>query len=209
MRSSLGACAVILAACGSNSVLPLGADAGVSPSDAAGVDATSLDAATPLDATLADAAGIDAQANDAGVLADGGVCAAVAEACSMGSPPCCGRLDCVPSGMFLVCGHMNGAAIGAACKSDQDCAFVCANNGPFTGGYCTEPIAECAANRPDGGDFNCPSGSVCVNGAFMVANRPDLCAKECAMDNDCRTAEGYHCCPFRGTGVCWPGHGCP
>jgi hypothetical protein len=72
------------------------------------------------------------------------------------------------------------------------------------------PIAECAANTPDAGDFNCPSGSVCYNGAVIPGlNSPDLCLKGCQTDNDCRSAEGYHCCPFRRGNVCFPAGACP
>jgi hypothetical protein len=85
-------------------------------------------------------------------------------------------------------------AVGDPCTSSGQCADqLCITGAPFSGGYCTQHIAEC----PGPGDVPgpCPAGSACVNPG-SAATGGDYCAKLCAADGDCRVAEGYKCCPW-------------
>jgi hypothetical protein len=201
-RASITGLLLLLVACSSPRV-SLGNEHDASNVDAR-VDATDADGSTHADAEPPDGAAVDA-----GI--DAGACATAAQWCAQ--EPCCSGLACVAPGQngFTVCENAGGAAVGAPCKADSDCAFRCLLDPRFPGGYCTLPIAECAAGgSPDAGDFNCPSGSVCLNGTPLAGlNAPDLCLKFCQVDGDCRSAEGYHCCPFRRGNVCWPPGGCP
>jgi hypothetical protein len=140
-----------------------------------------------------------------------GDCALSAQWC--GQPAnCCTGLSCIESGAdrAMVCARIGGRAVGAPCQGAPDCMFACVTDPRFAGGYCTEPIAECAAGAPDGGDANCVSGSICANGLVIAGlGAPDLCLATCSNDSDCRAAEGYHCCTYRASRVCYPAPNCP
>ncbi|HWO21544.1 MAG TPA: sialidase family protein [Kofleriaceae bacterium] len=79
--------------------------------------------------------------------------------------------------------------IGDACKPDPanprgTCAVgqLCF---PAPGGYCTSPCG--ATGAP------CPAGSACL----PSVRGPEMCARSCATDADCRADQGYICDPGR------------
>jgi hypothetical protein len=103
------------------------------------------------------------------------------------------------------------ANIGDPCTGGEGCGSgFCLQDVPFSGGYCSEVIAECPA--PGSPTIVCPAGATCENavvtGAPPQQMARDLCLRSCAVDSDCRVAEGYHCCPshlVQSARVCVPG----
>ncbi len=103
-----------------------------------------------------------------------------------------------------------GAANGSACLTAADCAggrcyptmdaMTGLPNG-WNNGYCFS-----VGRTPANADFmiggawprsNCPVGSVALPaGVAPAEGDPALCVRECRMDSECRTFEGYRC--FRG-----------
>lgn len=128
--------------------------------------------------------------------------------CDGNTPSCCVGARCTQRHFGQVCAR-DAKPVGAACSSDPDCAFLCVTRPPFTGGYCSLAITECAAGpRPDGLDPVCPEGSECALAGFEVGpGASDFCVQRCTMDRDCRGAEGYRCCPASKT--CLPTARCP
>ena len=99
---------------------------------------------------------------------------------------------------FSVAALSGGAAVGAPCVKDNDCAGgqngLCqteAGQG-FKGGYCT---VGCATPSPSPAPGACPNGSTCLqNGALGI----ESCFKNCAAQADCRggstsVGSGYAC----------------
>jgi len=87
-----------------------------------------------------------------------------------------------------------GGPPGSACWVDSDCkdglCWTPKEEG-MPGGYCV--TEGCTAG-------SCPTGSSCVSFNDGV----DRCVASCALDGDCREAEGYVC---SAKNVCWPGTG--
>ena len=107
---------------------------------------------------------------------------------------CTTNANCAADG--LVCDTSNGwnrcapppsNHIGTACTSTIDCgtdsrsACATAAGDAYPGGYCTmEPCNDVAV---------CPPGGTCV----AIGGEVPACFRSCAMDSDCRMAEGYVC----------------
>jgi hypothetical protein len=93
-------------------------------------------------------------------------------------------------------GEAGSGAVGAGCTDGSQCSTdFCITDAKFTGGYCSEPIPECPA--PGGGPDPCPTGSSCLNLSITGGTGSgDACARNCSVDGDCRTGEGYKCCPI-------------
>ena len=69
--------------------------------------------------------------------------------------------------------------VGAACISDSQCAFRCARGSHYPGGMCTVPCRD---------DFDCPSGTACVD------DEGGICAFVCDFDDRCATfGPEYRC----------------
>ena len=77
--------------------------------------------------------------------------------------------------------------IGGPCATDQACAQNRCMS--MSGGYCTKTMCASAG---------CPSGSTC----FGIGQGQTTCLKDCTVDANCRTGEGYEC--HKTYGVCWP-----
>jgi len=130
-----------------------------------------------------------------------------------------------------------GGDVGAACVGDSDCRSagglgaatigvgVCESPGAgrWPGGYCRSYCNLC----PDStsvwdvaslGRSNCPQGAVCLPVFYAQGGGYGACMRECRVDSDCRTSEGYYCRRTIGSrtypnGYCAPAHcqsrGCP
>jgi hypothetical protein len=77
------------------------------------------------------------------------------------------------------------------CADGQLCLSEELTQGQLPGGYCS---AQCSGN----GD--CPSDATCVT----AGGGYQLCLKTCAVESDCRGAEGYRCVAEGGTQICYP-----
>lgn len=146
-------------------------------------------------------------------LGDAGIepipsCLEVGTFCDGNTLSCCAGARCKREHFGQQCAR-DAKPVGAACSSDSDCTFLCLTRPPFTGGYCSMAVTECAAGtRPDGLDPVCPEGSACALAGFMLPNgASDFCVARCSADDDCRVAEGYRCCPESKT--CLPTARCP
>jgi len=100
------------------------------------------------------------------------------------------------------------------CDDDAQCAPLCLDQAPFTGGYCSREIGECPApSGSDAGSGPCPPGTFCANGQPPVSGTGgDYCLVACKTSGDCRSAEGYKCClglTHAGATVCAPVSLCP
>ncbi len=106
----------------------------------------------------------------------------------------------------------SSGSVGAPCTNDNDCPIdvfgtpdgLCIQQAPFTNGYCSARIGECPA---PGGAEPCPPGSACTHPGIQQTGGADFCLKECATNSDCRTADGYVCCPAvagQPQSVCYP-----
>jgi hypothetical protein len=81
--------------------------------------------------------------------------------------------------------------IGESCDKPSDCASrVCMS---LPGGYCTKSLCELSG---------CPEDSTC----FGFGDGASACLRDCTVDGDCRTAEGY-ACDIDAT--CWPSDTAP
>lgn len=83
---------------------------------------------------------------------------------------------------------------GAACQSDGECPRLCIRDAPFSGGYCSQIELDCSNA---GSAADCPAGTLCRRVTIQTAPPypADLCLRQCGSDGDCRTGEGYRCCP--------------
>lgn len=176
-----------------------------------GVTGTSnADSATPSDATAAnDSPMPDDAGRDSRVPTD----SATGDAAKTGD----GASEAGDGG-----GPSPEAGVGAPCAVNSDCPVLCASGQcsalcldepPFTGGYCSRSIGECPAPSPDAGSGPCPPGTFCANGQPAVdGTGGDYCLAGCKTDGDCRTGQGYKCCPnltHAGRSVCAPASLCP
>jgi hypothetical protein len=107
------------------------------------------------------------------------------------------------------CGfRLQPGAVGDACMSSGQCESI----GSFTGscltglpdGYCVLPCAPM---------FSCADEKRQVCRSVAPNGNATACFAVCATDADCRTAEGYRCCPpwnefGSGAFACYPGP-CP
>lgn len=75
---------------------------------------------------------------------------------------------------------------GAPCTADGECEGGVCLGGPFLGGYCVQPIADCS-----GASCVCEANAfVDVDGGSLAAN--SVCTAGCRGDFDCRPE--YSCC---------------
>lgn len=121
--------------------------------------------------------------------------------CAFPAPATCTNGQCAALGF-------SDRPVGSPCMTDSQChteglyAGQCLTAAPFTNGDCVLPCAH---------GNGCPlAGMACR----PYANNTQMaCFQSCSSDADCRTADGYRCCPTwvtTGTGenVCYPGP-CP
>lgn len=106
----------------------------------------------------------------------------------------------------------SGGGVGTPCTNDSDCPIdvfgadngLCIQQAPFTKGYCSARVGECPAQAGAG---PCPAGSECIHPGIGQTGGADFCLKQCATGSDCRTADGYVCCPAvpgQTQSVCYP-----
>jgi hypothetical protein len=109
------------------------------------------------------------------------------------------------------CGPAPPPNVGVPCTKDADCSSVgqyigfCLDapaNPSFQSGYCALPCAH---------GYGCPAlGLSCEEHPAGTGGGggPWACFQSCQLDADCRTSDGYRCCPhwgLNGTGsVCFP-----
>jgi hypothetical protein len=125
-----------------------------------------------------------------------GGCTGPCPPCAFPAPATCDRGKCVPLGF-------SDRPVGSPCGGDSEChtegqyAGQCLLTPSFTNGDCVLPCAH---------GFGCPLPNMecrpLPNGAFD-------CFAACTSDSDCRTGDGYRCCPdWGGAGspgsVCYP-----
>ena len=112
--------------------------------------------------------------------------------------------DCRAAEGYVCYGAMPGKAgvcvyphanPGASCAKDTECGpagspWRCIK-GPFTNGYCSGIGCNPADPR------TCPLSSHCADPTpAKPLSGDEFCAKDCATDTECRSAEGYTCKPF-------------
>ena len=125
------------------------------------------------------------------------------DSCSSGTP--------TPTCNGGACGKRLPMRIGDGCVDETDCnmmgmggMLICITDPPFTGGYCSDVVANCTTNAGD-----CGPGSLCRQVSLQGVVK-EVCLKSCAVQGDCRA--GYLCCPTWKPGppgkVCAPGP-CP
>ncbi|MDW8361112.1 MAG: hypothetical protein RMK74_01825 [Myxococcales bacterium] len=143
-------------------------------------------------------AGVDEVAAGSGFCI--GVCASDDE--------CGGGAQCnVWSGRCMAAGTVptEGGRHGEPCRGDADClSQLCIEQRAMAprwlGGYCVGPCilpAGYNTNTLFAGErlprATCPEGNVCfVNGTFAEGDL-GVCLRECAVDEDCRSSDGYVC----------------
>jgi hypothetical protein len=76
--------------------------------------------------------------------------------------------------VLATCSHRgvgaNGTTVGADCRDDRDCLYICAEGDRFPGGMCTVPC---------GSDDDCPFGTSCVD------EKGGICGIDCFSSRDC------------------------
>jgi hypothetical protein len=81
--------------------------------------------------------------------------------------------------------------IGESCNTASDCAHKACWS--LSGGYCVKTMCDVTG---------CPEDSTC----FSFAGGESACLRDCDVNGDCRTAEGYACDSDM---TCWPDQAAP
>ncbi len=124
-------------------------------------------------------------------------CTGACPPCAAPAPATCSNGQCTSLGF-------SDRPVGSPCGGDSEChtegqyTGQCLLSAPFTNGDCVLPCAH---------GYGCPlSGMLCRPAPGMTA--PGFCYETCTTDGDCRTGDGYRCCPQWSASVGMPGGVC-